>query len=97
MRKADRGRMKRLGVVENVAYDGSVVVRSEFAATPGTRVVDKRQRALGRVVKVFGPVKEPFAAVRPDGKVALSLLGSDVYVSEGDHAKQEGRRGRRSH
>lgn len=89
--------MKRLGVVENVAYDGSVLVRSAFAPSPGTRVVDKRQRPLGRVMKVFGPVKEPFAAVRPDGKVPLSLLGSDVYVSEGNDAVQEGRRGRRSH
>ena len=47
--------MKRLGVVENVAYDGSVLIRSAFAPGPGTRVVDKRQRPLGRVVKVFGP------------------------------------------
>ncbi|MEK6851794.1 MAG: Gar1/Naf1 family protein [Candidatus Thermoplasmatota archaeon] len=80
-----------------MAYDGSVLVRSAFAPSPGTRVVDKRQRPLGRVMKVFGPVKEPFAAVRPDGKVPLSLLGSDVYVSEGNDAVQEGRRGRRSH
>ncbi len=89
--------MKRLGVVENVVYDGSVLIRADYAPRPGAWVVDKRQRPLGRVVKIFGPVKEPFLAVRPDGKVPLSLLGSDVYVSEVHDGAKEGRRGRRSH
>ena len=89
--------MKRLGVVENVSYDGSVVVRAQFAPAPGIPVLDKRQRVLGKIVKVFGPVREPFATVRPEGKVTLSVLGSEVYVSEGKNAEQEGRRGRRSH
>ena len=91
------GHIKRLGVVENVAYDGSVLVRSQFAPHLGARVVDKRNRPLGKVAKVFGPVKEPFASVRPVGKVPLSVLGSDVFVSEGNDAHQEGRRSGRSH
>ncbi|TLZ49100.1 MAG: H/ACA RNA-protein complex protein Gar1 [Methanobacteriota archaeon] len=86
-----------MGVVENVAYDGSVLVRAQFAPTYGTRVVDKRNRPVGKVVKVFGPVREPFASIRPEGKVALSVLGSDMFVSEGNDARQESRRGRRSH
>lgn len=89
--------MKKLGTVENLSYDGTVLVRAAFAPSPGTRVTDKRNRPLGRVSKVFGPVREPFASVRPEAKVALSLLGSDVYVSEGNDANQEGRRGRGSH
>ncbi len=89
--------MRRLGVVENIAHDGTVLIRSEFAPSRGTDVLDKRHRALGRVVKIFGPVHEPFAAVRPAGAVSLSLIGSDVFVAEGDHADQEDRRGRRSH
>ena len=79
---SEAGHIKRLGVVENVAYDGSVLVRSQFAPHLGARVVDKRNRPLGKVAKVFGPVKEPFASVRPAGKVPLSVLGSDVFVSE---------------
>lgn len=89
--------MRRLGVVENIAHDGTVLVRSEFAPSRGTDVLDKRNRALGRVVKVFGPVREPFAAVRPSGAVSLSLIGAEVYISEGEHARKEDRRGRRSH
>ncbi|MBI4416836.1 MAG: H/ACA RNA-protein complex protein Gar1 [Euryarchaeota archaeon] len=89
--------MKKLGVVENIAYDGSVLVRAAFAPAPGARVVDKRERPVGKVVRVFGPVAEPFASVRAEGKASLSLLGSDVYVREGNHAEQADRRGRRGH
>src|SRR5207245_1740760 len=82
----------RLGVVENIAHDGTVLVRSEFAPSRGADVRDKRNRPLGRVVKVFGPVREPFAAVRPTGAASLSMIGVDVFVAEGDHANQEDRR-----
>ena len=92
-----RGGMKKLGVVENLAYDGSILVRSEFAPPRGTSVVDKRNRVLGSVVKVFGPVREPFASVRPKAPASPSLVGTDLFVVEGDHASKEDRRGRRSH
>jgi len=89
--------MRRLGVVENIAHDGTILIRSEFAPSRGADVRDKRNRPLGRVVKVFGPVREPFAAVRSVGPASLSLIGTDVFVAEGNHADQEDRRGRRSH
>jgi len=93
---SEGGPIKRLGVVENVAYDGSILVRSQFPPSMGAAVVDKRHRPLGKVVKVFGPVKEPFATIRPERKVTLSLLNSDVYVGEENHARKEGRGSRRS-
>jgi rRNA processing protein Gar1 len=97
LREPEGGPIKRLGVVENVAYDGSILVRSAFPPSLGARVVDKRNRPLGKIVKVFGPVKEPFATIRPEAKVTLSLLSSDVYIGEGNDARKEGRRSRRSH
>src|SRR5437879_12044843 len=66
------GGMRRLGVVENIAHDGTVLVRSEFAPSRGADVRARRNRPLGRVSKVFGPVPEHFAAVRAAGARALS-------------------------
>src|SRR5207245_10697615 len=79
------GGMRRLGVVENIAHDGTVLVRSEFAPSRGADVRDKRNRPLGRVIKVFGPVREPFAAVRPVGASAVCRVGADVFAREGAH------------
>ncbi len=92
-----RGGAKRLGVVENIGHDGSLLVRSEFAPARGADVLDRRNRPLGRVVRVFGPVKEPFTSVRPSVPAAASLVGADVFIGEGKHAHEEDRRGRRSH
>jgi len=96
-RDLERG-MRSLGHVENIAYDGSVLVRAAFAPNRGTVVVDRRKRPVGRIVKVFGPVKEPFATVRPDGKPAMALIGAEVFIEEGGmNARKEDRRGGRSH
>ena len=93
--------MKRLGVVENLSYDGSVLVRSDFAPPNGAWVVDHEGKAIGSVWKVFGPVKQPFAAVRPADKPALRLVGSEVYLAQrktdGKPQPKEHRRDRRSH
>ena len=92
-----RGGTRRLGVVENIGHDGSLLVRSEFTPARGADVMDKRNRPLGRVARVFGPVKQPFTMVRPSVPAVPSLVGADVFVGEGEHAHEKDRRGRRSH
>jgi rRNA processing protein Gar1 len=92
-----RGGTRRLGVVENIGHDGTLLVRSELTAARGAEVLDKRNRPLGRVIRVFGPVKEPFTTVRPSVPAAPSLVGADVFIGEGKHAHEEDRRGRRGH
>ena len=90
--------MKRLGVVENLSYDGTVLVRTDFAPTPGSLVLDRDQKPVGSVIKIFGPVKQPFAALRPSAKPTLGLVGSEVFIVERKtHAQQENRGDRRSH
>jgi RNA-binding protein len=81
-----RGGSKKLGVVENIAHDGSLLVRSAFAPPSGVEVLDRRHRPVGRVLRVFGPTKEPIVSVRPARAAALSLIGSEVFVHEGNHA-----------
>lgn len=72
--------MKKLGIVKDLSYRGDVLVRASYAPAQDTEVVDARGRFLGRVKRVFGPVKAPFVAVRPRSEPKLSLLGSGVYV-----------------
>ncbi len=88
--------MKRLGVVDNISYDGSILIRTDFAPKRGVQILDKRKVSIGRVTKVFGPVRKPFAAIRPNQKPALSLIGSEVYLEEGKHAGKKLKKSRRS-
>jgi len=88
--------MKKLGVVDNISYDGSILIRTDFAPDRGAQVLDKKKVPIGRVMKVFGPVRKPFVAVRPSQKPVLSLIGSEVYLEEGKHAGKKPEKGRGS-
>ncbi len=84
-----KGNVRRLGVVENIGHDGSVLICAGFEPIRGASVFDKRKRPLGQVARVFGPVAAPFVAVRPRAAPAVSLLGADVFVDEVDRAREE--------
>ncbi|MFQ5918814.1 MAG: H/ACA ribonucleoprotein complex subunit GAR1, partial [Thermoplasmata archaeon] len=74
--------MKKLGTIKDFSYRGDLVVRATFAPPPGARVRDRRKQTLGRVVRVFGPVRAPYVTVKPTKQPKLRLLGSGVYVEE---------------
>ena len=59
--------MKRIGEIVRSAQ-GVAVVRCLDDTHPsiGTTVVDEQLTDVGRVVDVFGPVRQPYLAVAPD-------------------------------
>lgn len=86
-------RMKFLGTVEEIAFDGKLIVRGAFAPRLRAKVVDNRKRTLGHVRRVFGPVDSPYISVEPaGGQSMLAILGKQVYV-EGveEYGKGKGR------
>ncbi len=85
-RGTPRARAGAAGVVVSVTAEGNLTLRG--ADLPeGTLVRDPSGRYLGRVVRVFGPVREPYLSVRPRRTPAteevLSLLGATMVVKEG--------------
>lgn len=88
--------MKLLGRIQHVSRDGNIVVRSGFA--PGTNeiVTDGRGRKIGKIVRIFGPTRFPYIAIKPEsGLRALAMVGQELYVpAEGDNGQNERRDGR---
>ncbi|MGY5876284.1 MAG: Gar1/Naf1 family protein [Candidatus Thorarchaeota archaeon] len=77
--------MKRLGTVLHVSKRGSIIVRTDQSPSIGYHsvVLDKQANKVGTVVDVFGPVKEPYVAVKPDRKVdAERLIGQILYLKK---------------
>jgi len=88
--------MRLLGEVQEVTFDGKLIVRGVFAPQPRDRVMDNKKKPLGRVARVFGPVKAPYISVEVSGgSNLLSAIGKQVYI-EGveEHGKGDKRRGR---
>jgi rRNA processing protein Gar1 len=79
------GNMMTLGTVNEMAHNGLLIVRAERAPYRNAEVTDSRNRTVGRVVRIFGPVRKPFVSVQPvsrDTNYILSLMGHEVYLKE---------------
>lgn len=88
--------MKLLGVIQDIGFDGRLIVRGTFAPGPRDRVLDNRSKPLGYVRRVFGPVDSPYIMVDPAGRSnLLAAVGKQVYVEEGGHYAKGKRRDRR--
>jgi rRNA processing protein Gar1 len=77
-------REREIGVVLSVTPTGFLTVRSSSKEFPpeGSPVLDRAGKAIGRVSRVFGPVKQPFLSVRPRTPLrpleAAALVGASV-------------------
>lgn len=81
--------MRLLGVVQDISHDGKLIVKARFAPNAREIVRDNLKGEVGRVAKVFGPVRSPYVAIEPRKELkTLAVLGKEVYVQqERDHGK----------
>jgi rRNA processing protein Gar1 len=85
--------MKYLGEVQEVSFDGKLIVKGVCAPQPRETVTDNRRRPIGRVVRVFGPVASPYVSVEVTGDSSLlSAVGKQVYVEGVDELGKGGKR-----
>ncbi|MHA2423745.1 MAG: H/ACA ribonucleoprotein complex subunit GAR1 [Candidatus Thorarchaeota archaeon] len=75
--------MRRLGKVIQVTKGVSLIVQTDKTPPIGAKVVDKKAQPVGKIQDVFGPVKNPYIAIRFRSKSledAEKLLGQMVYL-----------------
>lgn len=79
--------------MKNVSHEGKLIVKADFAPAENALVVDSRKRKIGKVTKIFGPVRAPYVAIWPmRGQRALTIVGQELYIPpEGKHGKVERR------
>lgn len=85
--------LRLLGVVQDISHDGKLIVKARFAPSPREFVRDNLKAEVGRVWKVFGPVRAPYVAIDPRKELkTLAVLGKEVYVQqERDNGKSKRR------
>ena len=75
--------MRLLGVVQDISHDGKLMVKARFAPRIREVVRDNLKSEVGRVSKVFGPVRTPYVAIEPKKELkTLAVLGKEVYVQQ---------------
>jgi RNA-binding protein len=72
--------MDVLGIVEDVTHEGIIIVRGEVTPEYGNIVYDSKQKRIGSVKRIFGPVNGPYISVVPaDVSVLKNVTGKKVY------------------
>ena len=75
--------MRLLGVVQDISHDGKLIVKARFAPNLKELVRDNLKGEIGRVSKIFGPVRSPYVAIEPrKEQKTLAVLGKEVYVQQ---------------
>lgn len=74
--------MKRLGIVKDISYRGTLVIRAERAPKLGEEVFTREGMHIGRVEKVYGPISRPYISMKPTSrnKKLMGTIGKEVYV-----------------
>lgn len=72
---------RRLGKVLHLSSNGgNLILKAEIGVSIGEPVTDKDRRVVGRVFDVFGPVSNPYVAVKPGLDHPERLVGRPLYV-----------------
>jgi RNA-binding protein len=80
-------KMQKVGKVLHSRPRGLVV---QLATMPrlGVEVMNKEGERIGKVLDIIGPVKGPYALVRPFQTAPSSLVDKNLYLEEKPHARK---------
>ena len=64
-RRGDSSGLQRIGCVVHISSNGNMILKADNVPRIGDQAVDESLKAVGMVFDVFGPVGNPYVAVRP--------------------------------
>ena len=86
--------MEILGTIEEITCDGRLIICCSELPDIGSPVYSKNEKRLGTVGRVFGPVDNPYASVKPEDTSAR--IGMEVFFRGNKQNAKGKRRNRRN-
>ncbi len=76
--------MKIKGKIETVSDNGDLIARFPQIPQIGASVFDNKNKLIGKVGWIFGPVEDPYVEIKPeiDPKNRLTMIRERIYVEE---------------
>ena len=72
--------MKCVGKVSHLDSKNRAIIIAREKVPINTRVLDSENKPIGKVVDVFGPVREPYIAIISKKKTRITkYVGREVY------------------
>jgi rRNA processing protein Gar1 len=76
--------LQGIGHVLHLSAQGNIIARLNQATQLGTRVFSSNSKLVGRVIDIFGPTIQPFAAVKPETKITDTVIppGTTLFMKK---------------
>jgi len=71
--------MEFLGTVAEITAEGRIVIKCAAVPDPGDHVFDSRQKKIGSVKRIFGPVESPYVSVVPSDGTIVKTIGMKTF------------------
>ena len=72
--------MKCVGRVSHLNSRNLAIVSTDKKVTKNTKIYDSEKRIIGKVVNIFGPVRDPYLAIAPNKGIRITkIVGREVY------------------
>lgn len=87
--------MNFFGTVTELTSEGRAVIVAHESPKLGDHVFDTNKRKVGTIVRIFGPVSEPYVSVKTD-TASMIEIGEKLYIQEAKKNVKNKRRHRRN-
>ncbi len=74
--------MKRLGKVLHLSSNKNLILKTSLPLKPQTLVLDNQLTPVGTIYDVFGPVSDPYVAIKPTVKNPEQYVGRFLYLKQ---------------
>ena len=72
--------MKCVGRVSHLNSRNLAIVSTDKKVPKNTKIYDSEKKIIGRVVNIFGPVRDPYLAIAPNKGIRITkIVGREVY------------------
>jgi RNA-binding protein len=94
-RRGDSSGLQRIGCVVHISSNGNMVLKADNVPRIGDQAVDENLKAVGMVFDVFGPIANPYVAVRPSVEEPSHYVQHVLYAANAPSKQRMGKRRRR--
>ena len=71
--------LRYAGLALHVSKSRRLIIRAESELSGGSIIVDEKQRKIGKVAEIFGPVAKPYASIIPMTSRLRRVIGNQVF------------------
>ncbi len=74
--------MQRIGCVIHISSNGNMILKADNVPHIGNQAIDENLKSVGTVSEIFGPVANPYVAVRPSVNEPSSYVQRVLYAAQ---------------